>query len=272
MQLYSHLVDDYLERHAVLEDNTSNQNWEKIFDVIQKSFTVQKHVDFFKWLQGSVSQILPHDVLVAAWGDFSSGDLNFDVSSNIEDISTQKLIDAPGVFAYLMSNLHQRWVDNGNKWFRINYFDAEGINAQSPTQFTSKLVGMNSLLVYGVKDTRGKNDCIYVFFDKAREFQVQHSVLGLLMPHVDAALRRVEYIVNSSTEVEMIEDLNLGGLSDREHEILHWVKTGKTNFEIGLILSISPNTVKNHLKRIFQKLDVSCRAQAAAKFPQQKAI
>ena len=272
MQLYSHLVDDYIERHAVLADNTSNQNWEKTFDVIQKSFAVQKHVDFFKWLQGSVSQILPHDVLVAAWGDFSSGDLNFDVSSNIEDIRTQKLIDAPGVFAYLMSNLHQRWVDNGNKWFRINYFDAEGINAQSPTQFTSKLVGMNSLLVYGVKDTRGKNDCIYVFFDKAREFQVQHSVLGLLMPHVDAALRRVEYIENSSTEVEMIEDLNLGGLSDREHEILHWVKTGKTNFEIGLILSISPNTVKNHLKRIFQKLDVSCRAQAAAKFPQQKAI
>ena len=64
MQLYSHLVDDYLERCAVLEDNTSNQNWEKIFDVIQKSFAVQKHVDFFKWLQGSVSQILPHDVLV----------------------------------------------------------------------------------------------------------------------------------------------------------------------------------------------------------------
>ena len=253
MQLYSHLVDDYFERHAVLVDNTTNQNWEQIFEVIQKSFKVQKHVDFFKWLQGSVSRILPHDVLVAAWGDFLLGDLNFDVSSNIDDIRTQKLIDAPGVFAYLMSNLHQRWVDNGNKWFRINFFDAEGINSQSPTQFTSKLVGMNSLLVYGVKDTRGKNDCIYVFFDKAREFQVQHSVLGLLMPHVDAALRRVEYIENSTTEVEMVEDLHLDGLSDREHEILHWVKTGKTNFEIGLILSISPNTVKNHLKRIFSK-------------------
>ena len=272
MQLYPHSVEDYLEEHSVLADNTTNQNWEQIFEVIQKSFTVQKHVDFFKWLQGSVNNILPHDVLVAAWGDFSSGDLNFDVSSNIEDIRTQKLIDAPGVFAYLMSNLHQRWVDNGKRWFRINFFDAEGINAQSPTQFTSKLVNMNSLLVYGVKDTRGKNDCIYVFFDKAREFQVQHSVLGLLMPHVDAALRRVEYIENSTIEIEIVEDLNLGGLSDREHEILHWVKTGKTNFEIGIILRISPNTVKNHLKRIFQKLDVSCRAQAAAKFASAKSI
>jgi transcriptional regulator EpsA len=249
-----------------MEINTKNQNWEQVFNVIQKSFTIQKHIDFFKWLQGSVSEILPHDVLVAAWGDFATGDLNFDVSSNINDIRTQKLIDAPGVFTYLMSNLHQRWIDNGERWFRINFFDAAGINTQSPTAFTRKLVGMNSLLVYGVRDTRGKNDCIYVFFDKAREFQVQHSVLGLLMPHVDAALRRVESMETAVAEVDLIGEFQLGGLSEREHEILHWVKVGKTNFEIGMILSISPNTVKNHLKRIFQKLDVSCRAQAVAKY------
>ncbi len=270
MQLYPHLIDMNRERHAVMDNNTSKQNWEQVFKVIQKSFSVQKHLDFFNWLQASVNEVLPHDILVAAWGDFATGDLNFDVSSNIDDIRTQKLIDAPGVFAYLMSNLHQRWLDNGERWFRINFFDAAGINAQSPTPFTRKLVGMNSLLVYGVRDTRGKNDCIYVFFDKAREFQVQHSVLGLLMPHVDSALRRVEYMETPLTEEELIEELNLGGLSEREHEILHWVKTGKTNYEIGMILTISPNTVKNHLKRIFQKLDVSCRAQAVAKYTPQR--
>jgi transcriptional regulator EpsA len=266
MQLYPHQIDMNRERQTVMEKNTTNQNWEQVFNVIQKSFTIHKHVDFFKWLQGSVKEVLPHDVLVAAWGDFATGDLNFDVSSNIDDIRTQKLIDAPGVFAYLMSNLHQRWVDNGERWFRINFFDAEGINTQSPTPFTRKLAGMNSLLVYGVRDTRGKDDCIYVFFDRAREFQVQHSILGLLMPHVDAALRRVESMETPVVEDDMIGELNLGGLSERENEILHWVKIGKTNFEIGMILTISPNTVKNHLKRIFQKLDVTCRAQAVAKY------
>ncbi|MEQ1599435.1 MAG: XrtB/PEP-CTERM-associated transcriptional regulator EpsA [Methylotenera sp.] len=265
MQLYPHLIDIDRERHTVMEDKTTNQNWEHVFNVIQDSFAVQKHVDFFKWLQSSVSVVLPHDVLVAAWGDFATGNLNFDVSSNIDDIRTQKLIDAPGVFAYLMTNLHQRWLDNGERWFRINFFDAAGINAQSPTPFTRKLAGMNSLLVYGVRDTRDKNDCIYVFFDKAREFQVQHSVLGLLMPHVDAALRRVESMETTIQE-DTISDLQIAGLSEREQEILHWVKTGKTNFEIGMILTISPNTVKNHLKRIFQKLDVSCRAQAVARY------
>jgi transcriptional regulator EpsA len=266
MQQYPHLIDINRERHTVMEDKTTNQNWEQVFNVIQDSFSVNKHIDFFKWLQGSVSAVLPHDVLVAAWGDFAAGNLNFDVSSNIDDIRTQKLIDAPGVFAYLMTNLHQRWLDNGERWFRINFFDAAGINAQSPTPFTRKLAGMNSLLVYGVRDTRDKNDCIYVFFDKAREFQVQYSVLGLLMPHVDAALRRVESMETPTNQDDTISELHIAGLSEREQEILHWVKTGKTNFEIGMILTISPNTVKNHLKRIFQKLDVSCRAQAVARY------
>lgn len=253
------------EESTVKKENTTNQVWEQVFNVIQKSFSINKHLDFFNWMQDSVTSVLPHDILVAAWGDFEAGELNFDVSSNIEEIRTQKLIDAPGVFSYLMTNLHQRWLDNDERWFRINFFDAEGISAQSPTPFTSKLSGMNSLLVYGVRDTRGKNDCIYVFFDKAREFNVQHSLLGLLMPHVDAALRRVEYIETATTET-VTEVLNVGGLSDREHEILHWVRSGKTNMEIGMILGISPNTVKNHLKRIFQKLDVTCRAQAVAKY------
>lgn len=142
MQLYPHLIDIYRERRAAMKTNATNQNWEQVFNVIQKSFSIQKHVDFFNWLQGSVREVLPHDILVAAWGDFAAGDLNFDVSSNIEEIRTQKLIDAPGVFAYLMSNLHQRWIDNGERWYRINFFDAAGINAQSPTAFTRKLVGM----------------------------------------------------------------------------------------------------------------------------------
>lgn len=266
MHLLSQQLDFNHEGRTVKKTNTTEQPWEQVFNVIQKSFSIQKHLDFFNWLHDSVSEVLPHDILVAAWGDFDAGDLNFDVSSNIDEINTQKLMDAPGVFSYLMSNLHQRWIDNGEKWFRINFFDAAGISAQAPTAFTRKLAGMNSLLVYGVRDTRGKNDCIYVFFDQAREFNVQHSVLGLLMPHVDSALRRVEHMEAAVTENEEVAELNLGGLSEREHEILHWVRSGKTNFEIGMILSISPNTVKNHLKRIFQKLDVTCRAQAVAKY------
>lgn len=60
---------------------------------------------------------------------------------------------------------------------------------------------------------------------------------------------------------DAIEEESLS-LSDRENEIMHWVGAGKTNYEIGLILGISQFTVKNHLQRIFRKIDVRNRAQA----------
>ena len=51
-------------------------------------------------------------------------------------------------------------------------------------------------------------------------------------------------------------------LSARERECLHWVAAGKSDWEIGTILSISEKTVATHVDRIKHKLKVSTRAQA----------
>lgn len=228
-------------------ENLKKDDWELVFNIITRSHAIAKHLEFFNWLQNSVTQVLPHDVLVAAWGNFDTGDINFDVSSNISDVCTQKLLDAPDVFKYLMLNLHQRWIKNDNRWYAINQFDISGISSHAPISFVHRLSSMKSVLVYGVKDLRGKSDCIYVFFDRKDSFKVPTSVMGLLMPHVDAALRRVEYIETNLTDEELVRELTEINLSDREYEILTWVRSGKTNFEIGMILMISPNTVKNHL-------------------------
>ncbi len=53
-------------------------------------------------------------------------------------------------------------------------------------------------------------------------------------------------------------------LTFREAEILMWISRGKTNKEIGIILSTSPRTVNKHLEHIFEKLGVSTRAAAVA--------
>ncbi|MBQ8124610.1 MAG: response regulator transcription factor [Kiritimatiellae bacterium] len=54
------------------------------------------------------------------------------------------------------------------------------------------------------------------------------------------------------------------GLTGREKEILVLVSKGCSNAEIGDILHLSPNTVKNHLKNLFEALGAADRAEAVA--------
>jgi two-component system NarL family response regulator len=52
-------------------------------------------------------------------------------------------------------------------------------------------------------------------------------------------------------------------LTDREIQVIKLIADGKTNKEIANALTISEKTVKNHVRNIFQKLDVDDRTQAA---------
>jgi DNA-binding CsgD family transcriptional regulator len=54
-------------------------------------------------------------------------------------------------------------------------------------------------------------------------------------------------------------------MSARELECLRWVAAGKTDWEIGMILSISAATVKFHVDRARIKLGARTRAQAVAR-------
>ena len=51
------------------------------------------------------------------------------------------------------------------------------------------------------------------------------------------------------------------GLSGREHEVAYAVLSGAAIKEIADQLVISPHTVQDHLKAIFQKLDVHSRRE-----------
>ena len=58
-------------------------------------------------------------------------------------------------------------------------------------------------------------------------------------------------------------------LTDREREVLDLIASGLSNDEIAETLCISPKTVRNHITRVFRKLDVSRRARAIVRAREQ---
>lgn len=82
------------------------------------------------------------------------------------------------------------------------------------------------------------------------------KILDVLTPHIHQALVR---ICERSYKAACAQPL-----SEREVEVLKWMKSGKTNWEISMILNISERTVKFHVQNIERKLDAVNKAHAVA--------
>ncbi|KIH70632.1 helix-turn-helix transcriptional regulator [Salinicoccus roseus] len=85
-----------------------------------------------------------------------------------------------------------------------------------------------------------------------------------------AHVSEVEFSLESGTETEDVQDIaeavkHMDHLSPREQEVLALLAQGRNNQDIAEILYISAHTVKNHITKIFHKLDVSDRAGAISK-------
>ena len=116
---------------------------------------------------------------------------------------------------------------------------------------------------------------ISLSFFKFLEFQFfsRKLTLELYLVFVATAFLLIGFFVSrrfakkSVTYIEKQTELDqqqLAKLSGREQEMIVFLSQGYTNKEIAKSLEISPNTVKTHLSRLFEKLGVSNRTQAVA--------
>jgi DNA-binding NarL/FixJ family response regulator len=71
-------------------------------------------------------------------------------------------------------------------------------------------------------------------------------------------------------DVSRINETPLSRLTPRERELLAVLADGWTNLQIATRTGISENTVKYHLKNLYDKLDVRNRAMAVALFASEK--
>ncbi|WP_068117153.1 helix-turn-helix transcriptional regulator [Tropicimonas marinistellae] len=84
---------------------------------------------------------------------------------------------------------------------------------------------------------------------------------------LDRVTRQLRRLL-AQLESELLPDRSQAAdvpLTPREHEILGWIASGKSNAVIAEILGISRHTVDTYNRRIFRKLDAADRTTAAVK-------
>ena len=126
------------------------------------------------------------------------------------------------------------------------------------------------------------NGAIVVFSFSDRPEAVRHAMRAGAQGFISKAVPRQQIIegikatakgdriilTQRSQHAQMDEALRWPGrdigLTERESELLSMLSTGMTNRELGSHLYISENTIKTHLRRLYAKLGVRNRAQAAS--------
>lgn len=255
-------------KNMPLNTELDNVQMAQFIGLVHESLRVRSHFEFLLWSQGNVQQFLPHDIMIAAWGDFSLGLINFDIVSALPGIRTEQVHNAN--LTPLLKRLFNYWKDESRAPFILKM--DQGIfeeNELASGELNGHFKNMKSALVHAIKDGRGRHDCIYVLLSSSSTLPTSSmTMLEAFLPYIDTSLRQLEHLpeqVYDHPHADEQPELYSGALSSREMEIMEWVQNGKTNYEIGMILDISAFTVKNHLQRIFKKLDVISRAQAVAK-------
>ena len=92
----------------------------------------------------------------------------------------------------------------------------------------------------------------------------QTYLADLIVPYLHAAWVRSQ-VTWPLDRASATKPAKQGLLTPREQQILQWIYHGKSNIEIGMILDISPLTVKNHVQKTLRKLNVINRTQAVGK-------
>jgi len=252
------------------KSDTIDCNIHQLNTLMQESLHIRSHFELMLWLQGNLQAYIPHEVMIAAWGDFSLGLIYVDIVSALPGVRTGKISGAD--ITSLLQNFYKYWLDHSKSPFTLSM--DKGIfhgHELGCIEANINLKKMRSALVHGIKDYRGGHDCLYVMINTTAKMPASsRKIIATMLPYIDCTLRQLEHLPeqlpDEAIENDELENEIVGTLSIREAEIMEWVKSGKTNQDIGMILNISAFTVKNHMQRIFKKLDVLNRAQAVTKF------
>lgn len=253
----------------------STEQAQALVRLVEAAPAVRRRYQFFVWTQSQMQALLPHQVLVCGAYQRQRRALVLDTFHNIVlgPELLQQLAEPDGP---LVGALVRHWVDGRGQPLALDLARLDDAGSRVRSE-----LGYTHLYVHGVTRPQRPAEIESLFILGGTGGSTQQAqrtaFLDLLLPHLHSTWQRV-----AATELDMQRPGNLppppralassamparparGGITDRECQILRWIREGKSNQQIAEVLGISPLTVKNHVQKILRKLGAGNRAQAVA--------
>lgn len=228
------------------------------------SLKVHARPHFFTWTQGLLQSLLRHKVLICAL--HTHGQPAYRVDSFSSLVADASVFSEPLMRDIsLAPRLVEAWQARHDLPVVLELQQQGCVIGHGGLARELERVGAEQVLMHGCHDADGELQSFFLFgcqlgvLDPRRLYLVQ-----LLVPFLHEAWvrSRVQAALRGGEPAQQPGDV---AVTLREQEILKWIYLGKSNGEIGLILGISPLTVKNHVQNLLRKLNVVNRAQAVGK-------
>ena len=250
-----------------------------IYVIAETCLNVRTLDGFSKDVIDQTKHILGQEMTACGIGDANTAKIVSILNAGFPDAFLASAIDADECFK---SPLCQRWLN-----MRAPQAVELGRHGSSLPGNEAELYNefeISNVLSHGMLDLDRRYASYFGFAQIQERVESHHLYLmSFMVPHLHVAYARIHHaqrnaglpvVANSNVSKTELYSFDRSGdssvksrkkLSARELEVLQWLLTGKSNWDIGKILNISEYTVKNHVQHIMKKLNANSRQHAVAK-------
>lgn len=226
---------------------------ERLLFVMEASLHVHTSSAFFLWTQGALQAVIPHEILICILAKGPSKSLGMRWYSSSRYFQEREFQQACGTSEGLVQELLREWFEHGRPQLLV------GDELTPPLAAKLRDLELRNLVAHGVGGDEFWHGGYFCFGRTSAENTVRTShILDLVMPCVYSTYCSVHAEEGRQRFGARGDSL----LTPREIEILVQIKEGRTTGDIAAVLSLSPFTVRNHIKRVFRKLGARSRSHA----------
>lgn len=234
---------------------------EHFAEIVETALQVRRMPQFFLWAQGPLQRLIPHEILVFGSSAANGTTVSFQKLSSTRYFTDAHFNEVCRPATGLVVRMMSRW----------NRFGTPALVGPSLRTWEceedwlalAQRHELKNVAAHGVRNVAGRVATYFSFSRVPREFGSSlYHTLSLLAPHLHETLTRVMFEERRLSARVVRSDCSV---TDREAEILRWIRDGKTNYDIARIIEVSPYTVKNHIQKILRKMGVENRSHAVAR-------